>query len=122
MSLITRRRVPFVALAFVILFVSGFAVVRANVLGMGERFDRLASRVETLVDPPPDRSTIPTVVVTPAPTAPPPPPSQQTYTVQQGDTLGSIAQQFGTTVAALQTANGIEDPNEIFVGQVLLIA
>lgn len=65
---------------------------------------------------------VPTAVVTPAPTAPPPPPPQQTYTVQQGDTLGSIAQQFGTTVAALQAANGIEDPNEIFVGQVLLIA
>jgi len=62
------------------------------------------------------------VAATPAPTAPPPPPPQQTYTVQQGDTLGAIAQRFGTTVAALQAANGIEDPNEIFVGQVLVIA
>ncbi len=64
---------------------------------------------------------MPTVAPTLAPTAPPPPPAQQTYTVQQGDTLGSIAQQFGTTVEALQTANGIEDPNEIFPGQVLVI-
>ena len=72
--------------------------------------------------PTPIPTPVPTVVVTPAPTAPPPAPPQQTYTVQQGDTLGSIAQQFGTTVAALQAANGIEDPNEIFVGQVLVIA
>ncbi len=63
---------------------------------------------------------VPTVAPTPAPVAPPP--AQQTYTVQQGDTLAAIAQRFGTTVAALQAANGIEDPNEIFVGQVLVIA
>ena len=68
---------------------------------------------------------VPTPPTTPVPTAPPPPPQpppqQQTYTVQQGDTLAAIAQRFGTTVAALQSANGIEDPNEIFVGQVLVI-
>ena len=54
-------------MALVILFVSGFAVVRADVLGMGERFDRWTSRIEAFLDPPPDRSTIPTVVVTPEP-------------------------------------------------------
>ena len=57
------RRVPrrwaLAAMALVILFVSGFTVVRANVLGMGERFDRWAARVEAFIDPPPDRSTIP---------------------------------------------------------------
>jgi hypothetical protein len=65
------RRVPrrwlFALLVLAFLFATGFTVVRANVLGLGERFDRLASRIETFVDPPPDRSTIPTVVVTPAP-------------------------------------------------------
>jgi nucleoid-associated protein YgaU len=71
---------------------------------------------------------VPTPVPTPAPTEVPtiaptaPPPTQQTYTVQQGDTLAAIAQRFGTTVARLQAANGIEDPNEIFIGQVLVIA
>lgn len=60
----------------------------------------------------------PTPVATPAPT---PTPAQTTYVVQEGDTLGTIAQRFGTTVAALQAANGIEDPNEIIIGQVLVI-
>ena len=62
-----HRRWPLAAMALVIIFVSGFAVVRADVLGMGERFDRWAARVEAFIDPPPDRSTIPTVVVTPEP-------------------------------------------------------
>ena len=72
----------------------------------------------------------PTVVPTPVPTpaatpvatpAPTPPPPATTYAVQSGDTLAAIAQRFGTTVEALQAANGIEDPNEIFIGQVLVI-
>ena len=71
-------------------------------------------------------SPLPTPTATPAPTAvptaaPPPPPAQQTYVVQQGDTLAAIAEQFGTTAAALQAANGIEDPDELTIGQVLVI-
>jgi LysM repeat protein len=62
----------------------------------------------------------PTPTPTVAPTPAPPPP-QQTYTVQQGDTLAAIAQRFGTTTQALQQANGIEDPNQIVIGQVLVI-
>ncbi|WP_363325841.1 peptidoglycan DD-metalloendopeptidase family protein [uncultured Caldilinea sp.] len=38
-----------------------------------------------------------------------------------GDTLGAIAVRFGVTVEALVAANGIEDPNRIRVGQVLII-
>ncbi|MEO6577965.1 MAG: LysM domain-containing protein [Candidatus Limnocylindria bacterium] len=49
------------------------------------------------------------------------PPVEQTYVVQQGDALAAIAQRFGTTVAAIQGLNGIEDPNEIVIGQVLRI-
>jgi len=43
------------------------------------------------------------------------------YTVRLGDTLFSIARRFGTTVAKLQAANGIANPNRIFAGQVLVI-
>ena len=63
----TRGRIALVALAFLLLFATGFTVVRANVLGMGDRFDRVAARIENFIDPPPQRSTLPTVVVTPEP-------------------------------------------------------
>ena len=74
-TIMTARRLPLALVSIVLLFAMGFTAVRANVLGMGERFDRLTGRIEAFVDPPPDRSTIPTVVVTddPTPTASPPP-------------------------------------------------
>ena len=61
----TRGRLALAALALLLIFATGFTVVRANVLGMGDRFDRLTARVENFIDPPPDRSTLPTVVYTP---------------------------------------------------------
>jgi LysM repeat protein len=71
--------------------------------------------------PVPEPTIAPTPAPTPIPTVAATPPPQQTYVVQQGDTLSLIAQRFGTTVQAIQAANGIADPNEIFVGQVLVI-
>ncbi len=44
-----------------------------------------------------------------------------TYVVQPGDNLFRISLRFGVTVAAIQEANGIANPNLIFVGQVLQI-
>lgn len=43
-----------------------------------------------------------------------------TYVVQAGDTLFSLARRFGTTVAALQTANGLTSA-AIYAGQVLRV-
>ena len=43
-----------------------------------------------------------------------------TYIVQQGDTLTSIAEMFGTTVAELVRLNGIKNPNMISVGQEII--
>jgi hypothetical protein len=57
----------------------------------------------------------------PAPTPTPPPPPVQTYAVQAGDTLAELAVRFGTTVEALQALNGIDDPDEIVIGQVLVL-
>ena len=71
--------------------------------------------------PVPEPTAAPTVAPTAAPPEVTPQPAQRSYAVQQGDTLGLIAQRFGTTVQAIQAANGIADPNEIFVGQVLVI-
>ncbi len=61
-------------------------------------------------------------------TVPATPPSQvtttssgETYVVQAGDTLFAIAERFGTTIAALQQANGIDDPRTLAVGTRLVI-
>ncbi len=43
------------------------------------------------------------------------------YEVQPGDTLYSIAQQLGSTMQALQDANGIADPSMLVIGQQLLL-
>ncbi|MGB1286762.1 MAG: LysM peptidoglycan-binding domain-containing protein [Aggregatilineales bacterium] len=50
-----------------------------------------------------------------------PPTTTGTYAVAPGDTLGRIAQRFGTTFQAIASANNIANPNLIFVGQVLNI-
>ena len=60
---------------------------------------------------------------TPAPPAPvAPAPSEQTYTVQAGDTLSGIAARYGTNYQHIAEINGISDPNLIRVGQVLRIS
>ncbi len=43
------------------------------------------------------------------------------YTVQPGDTLGKIARAYGVSAAAISAANGIANPNVIWVGQRLVI-
>jgi LysM repeat protein len=43
------------------------------------------------------------------------------YTVQRGDTLFSIATRYGVTIQALSAANNLANPNQIFVGQRLVI-
>jgi lysozyme len=45
----------------------------------------------------------------------------RTYVVKPGDNLTKIAIRFGTTVAAIASANNIRDINNISVGQVLVI-
>ena len=97
--------------------------------------------IYTPAPPPPVPTATP---VPPAPTVPPAPPAtpispqptpaqgaipvvpaqsagEQVYTVRSGDTLYSIARRFGVTVQALQQRNGLADPNNIKVGQQLII-
>ncbi len=58
----------------------------------------------------------------PAPTTTPVPcPGGQLYRIRSGDTLFSIAEDFGTTVAALRRANPGINPNNLRVGQVICI-
>lgn len=50
-----------------------------------------------------------------------PAPAAQTYTVQPNDTLSGIASAYGTSWQRLADINGIENPDIIYVGQVLKI-
>jgi len=43
------------------------------------------------------------------------------HVVHQGDTLYSLARRYGTTVSAIVRANGLRDPDWIYVGQRLVI-
>jgi len=52
-----------------------------------------------------------------APAVPAPVASSTVYTVQQDDTLGEIATRLGVSLALLIQANGISNPNLIYVGQ-----
>ena len=56
--------------------------------------------------------------------APADPPSDlpESITVEEGDSLSKIAKRYGTTVDALVRINEMCDPNQIFVGQVILLA
>lgn len=49
------------------------------------------------------------------------PSSGTVYTVKSGDTLSGIAKKYGTTVAKLQSLNGIKDVNKIYAGQKIKI-
>lgn len=67
--------------------------------------------------------TTPTTPSTPPPGGTGTTPDQPTvYVVVRGDTLGNIAARFRTTVQAIASANGITNPNLIFVGQRLTIS
>lgn len=73
-----------------------------------------------------------TATATPTPTQPAPPGPTPTssatpptgtrwYEVQQGDTLFSLANRFGTTVAALAALNGLSDPSMLRAGTFILV-
>jgi len=61
------------------------------------------------------------LVFAPAAMAQDPTPEPEVYVVQPGDTLFSIAEQFGSSVEAIVAANGITNPSLINPGQKLII-
>jgi len=61
-------------------------------------------------------SAVPTLTATK-----PPSPTPSTYTVRAGDTISNIAEEFDISMEELMAANRLQDPNELSVGQVLII-
>lgn len=91
--------------------VAANGIVDPNVIFVGQTLVIPDGSAPPVTPPPSD----------PPPSDPPPPTSGTTYTVQRGDILGRIANQFNTTVAAIAAANNLTNVNLIFVGQVLVI-
>ncbi|MFW5748082.1 MAG: LysM peptidoglycan-binding domain-containing protein [Chloroflexota bacterium] len=83
-------------------------IANTNLIFVGQRLI-----IPTAGTPPPSQP--------PQQPQPPSQPSPSTYTVQRGDTLGTIARRFGTTFQAIAQANNVANPNLIFPGQVLQI-
>lgn len=68
----------------------------------------------------PSRTPMPTFPPTAVPT-PEPTEALMAYQVKAGDSMGLIAQQFGTTIDHLMRINGMNDPDSIGSGQVLYV-
>ena len=82
------------------------------------------------VIPPTETAVPPTIAPTPTtePTPVPPPTAvppttepQRTHTVAPGENLYRISLQYGLTWPQIAAANGITDPDSIYLGQVLII-
>lgn len=75
--------------------------------------------------PAPTASSVEMATETPAPDTPTPLPTEtpapQTYIVQDGDNLWRIAEEFQTSVNAIQIANELVDGSIIYAGQELVI-
>jgi LysM repeat protein len=86
----------------------------------------LAPTLEVTADPSlatvPPRPTVTSALPTATkPNTPTPSPTPVTHVVQPGETLIAIALQYGVTVAAIQSANGIVDPAALQVNQTLIV-
>ncbi len=112
-----RRELIFGILGIVILGVVAFVLYTQA--SEGDPSAPAAGGVEAT--PSPGAGIAPTPVqptATPTPVSTPTPaPNPQTYTVQPGDTLLSIAERFDLTVEDLAARNGLLDPNAILAGQ-----
>lgn len=82
----------------------------------------LPTALETPIGASSGEATAPVEARLPAPTVTPlPRATPQSYQVQPGDNLTTIARRFGLSVEALATANGLTDPNRLRPGDVLII-
>ena len=103
------------------------ATVATNALGVGTRFENLVRRIELVLDPPPDRPSVPTVLVTPRPalTSAPSPdlPPPSTPAQPPGRTSPTTAPTIAPTpqptpARAAVDVNVVADPEAVFASQI----
>jgi LysM repeat protein len=87
--------------------------------GLGPAQSASDSEPPAGTDPPVAAADPPPVPATATPVPEPIPAGAETYTVRMGDTLSQIASRSGRTVPELARLNGIANPSQIYVGQVL---
>jgi LysM repeat protein len=89
----------------------------------GTEVQPTATEATAVVEPTAEATAVATA--TPAPTSPSTSGGQQgqyvMHTVQRGETLSSIARQYGTTWQAIAQANNIANPSQIYAGQSLKV-
>ena len=100
--------------AFVLLVIGGAVLVL-----LSTRSPRATTSPTPIMTLPPTPA--PTVPLLPSPVLPTPTPGPLLYTIQEGDTLFSIALAHGVTLDELIEANGLSDPNLIHPGQTIII-
>lgn len=129
-ALINRRRarmVPVIlaGMAGLILVIGLLLVVNFFTRGPGQTILRTATPTPTLTFTPAPPSLTPSDTLTPEPPTPTPGPSLTptpvTYTVNSGDTLFGIAQQYGVDLCELMVFNQITDPALVSIGTVITI-
>ncbi|MBI3944089.1 MAG: LysM peptidoglycan-binding domain-containing protein [Chloroflexi bacterium] len=79
---------------------------------------KVISPVSASVTPAKPTILVPTASLT---LGPGPSPTEIVYTVEAGDSVSKIAAKYGTTTQAIVTANKLDNPNVIHVGQKLVI-
>jgi LysM repeat protein len=104
-------------------YIIGFIIVvgaLAAFLYVGLNWATGPGRAAALANPP---TVTPALVVAVQPTAPSPSPTagEQLYVVKAGDNPASIAAQFRIKTDELMTANNIDDPQKLQIGQTLKI-
>lgn len=121
-----RRSTAAILLALALTLITGIAHAQTtHTVKSGETLDRIAKqynvRLAALIAENnlgrPDLLQPGQTLRIPVPNAP----ALKTYTVQEGDSIGTIARDFGISPDAIVKQNNITDPNKISIGQVLKI-
>ena len=99
----------------------GATAIWTDALGVGTRFENLVQRIELAIDPPPDRPSVPTVVVTPRPSlpaTPAPPPSLLPSDAAAAPTTAPTDTPRPTPARVAVDVDSVPDAETVFASQV----